>query len=155
MKKNTKLTNLPNNHAKSDEDEMIIDVAGSIDTPNQLPKNAKAGTAYFVGTTTPQHVYCFDGTKWEDKGAIHILRKFYIYGTISGRDSADELEKAIEIANKKASYTQQDIVITDETNKELIRRRWWNMPFNPANDDSQDPIEFGDLGYYSDWEIIQ
>lgn len=134
---------------------MIFDVVGSIDTPNQLPKNAKAGTAYFVGAALPQHIYYFNGVKWEDKGAVHIHRKFYIYGTSSGRDCTDDIEKAVEFADKKASYTQQDIVITDETNKELIRRRWWGMPFNPANDDSQDPIEIGDFGYYSDWEIIQ
>jgi len=65
-------------------------------------------------------------------------------------DHAKTLDEAKMIADAAAAYTQQDIVILF-IDEEITRRQWWGVAFDPDVDDSEDPICFGDFGYYSDW----
>ena len=80
--------------------------------------------------------------------------KFYVnYGLESEIVSASDISKVLEIADKGAAYTQRDIVITDQAGAELARRRWWGTSYNPNEATEDSPIDFGDNGFYSDWEI--
>lgn len=80
------------------------------------------------------------------------MEKYYIdYGTGAGNEwvegSIDEAKKA---ADDGATYTQCDIVISDENEDEIIRRKWYGYKLS-EDDDVTDPIEFGDFGFYDDW----
>lgn len=75
------------------------------------------------------------------------------YGTGTGNETANTLKEAMTKADKGAAYTHHDIVIMDNDEREVARRKWWNVPYNPAEDESLDPIKFGKNGYYADWEI--
>ena len=65
-------------------------------------------------------------------------------------DHAKTLDEAKKMADAAAAYTQQDIVILLD-GEEITRRQWWGMAFDSDVDDGEDPICFGDFGYYSDW----
>lgn len=60
------------------------------------------------------------------------------------------MEEAKKVADEWAEYTQKDIKIEDETG-ELIAWRSWNGCLTGL-EDMERPIQFGDFGYYSDWE---
>ncbi len=60
-----------------------------------------------------------------------------------------DIADAQEIADERASYTQCDIVVSGKG--EEVRRQWWGVKFDAEVDESEDPILFGDSGYYSDW----
>ena len=75
------------------------------------------------------------------------------YGTGAGNETAKTLEEAIIKADKGAAYTQHDIIITDGNGSEVARRKWWGVQHNPEEDESENSIEFGTYGYYSDWQI--
>lgn len=79
--------------------------------------------------------------------------EYYInYHTGSGNETAADLDEAKRIADENAAYTQEAITIHDETGDEVARRNWWGVKYDPENDpDTEDPICFGDYGYYGDW----
>lgn len=77
------------------------------------------------------------------------------YGTGAGNDYAEDLDKAKEIADEYASYTQKDITIYErETHKAVAVRRWYGVKYDPDEAEQEDPIEFGDSGFYADWEEL-
>lgn len=77
------------------------------------------------------------------------------YGTGAGNDYADHLVEAKEIADEGASYTQRDITIYErESHKAVAIRRWYGVKYDPDEAEQEDPIEFGDSGFYADWEDI-
>lgn len=75
------------------------------------------------------------------------------FGTGAGNESGFKtLEEAKEYANKQAAYTQLAITIEDPEGNLVCRRPWRGTQLDPSVDPSEDPIEFGSFGYYSDWE---
>lgn len=79
--------------------------------------------------------------------------KYYInYNTGVGNEWADTLEEAKEIADAGACYTQQPITIEDEDDNEICRRPWWGSQYNEDEAWEDDPICFGEFGYFGDWQ---
>lgn len=79
--------------------------------------------------------------------------KYYIdYNTGAGNEWGDTLEDAQRIADAGASYTQCPIVITDEDGNEVSRRNWWGLAYDENEVPEENPIRFGNFGYYSDWQ---
>lgn len=77
---------------------------------------------------------------------------YYInYHTGAGDDTADTMDKAMQVADAGAAYTQQDITIEDEAGNVVAIRRWYGVQYNKDEDDAETPICFGDFGYYADW----
>jgi len=68
---------------------------------------------------------------------------------------ATDLESAMAEADAAASYCQENITLIelDDEGKEITEyvRKWWDVK---KEDESLNPIEFGDFGYYSDWEQV-
>ncbi len=56
---------------------------------------------------------------------------------------------AMAEADSGAAYTQQPITIEDEDGNEVARRPWCGVL--TGIEDCQNPIQFGDFGYYADW----
>lgn len=79
--------------------------------------------------------------------------KYYIcYHTGAGDDVAPTVKAAMRIADKGAAYTQHDITIEDVNGNVLYTRRWWGTEYDEDEDCCENPILFGDFGFYSDWE---
>jgi len=80
------------------------------------------------------------------------------YGTGAGNvDEIETLEKAMELADEDASYTQTDIEILDENNKLVAIRRWYGVEFNPddyENGEDADVISYGKFGFYDEWQTL-
>ena len=87
---------------------------------------------------------------------VDILNRYHIdYNTCAGDDYAQTLDEAKAIADRYASYTQQDIVITDWDGKEIARRRWYGVSVDEdlySDEDLDDLIRFGAYGYYDFWD---
>lgn len=79
--------------------------------------------------------------------------KYYIrYHTGVGDEKVTgTITEAKEIADDGAAYTQQDISIEDENGNEIARRFWYGVKYNEDENDEQNPICFGDFGFYADW----
>lgn len=73
------------------------------------------------------------------------------YGTGAGNESAETLWEAKALADEGAAYTQADIVITDEDGDEVARRTWCGVAYDADECGEENPINFGDYGYYTDW----
>ncbi len=74
---------------------------------------------------------------------------------ITNQLDATDLASAMAEADKAASYCQESITLieVDESGSETeYVRKWWNVKFDNNEDDSENPIEFGDFGYYADWQ---
>lgn len=72
------------------------------------------------------------------------------YHTGAGNFEFDgDLSDAMNQADSDAAYTQQSITIEDEDGNEIARRPWCSML--TGIEDQQNPIRFGDFGYYADW----
>lgn len=72
------------------------------------------------------------------------------YNTGTGdKDYYGDLSGAMDEADSGAAYTQQPITITDERGEEMARRPWVGVL--TGIEDQQNPIQFGDFGYYADW----
>jgi len=58
-----------------------------------------------------------------------------------------------EIADNGASYTQQPIVIYDDTGSEICRRSWYGVGFDQseAGVNPNKIIGFAEFGYYDIW----
>lgn len=81
------------------------------------------------------------------------MAKYYIdYKTGAGNECADNMDDAKRIADAGAAYTQQDIVIYDEDENEIARRRWCGVAYNADECGAENPICFGSFGFYDDWE---
>ena len=72
------------------------------------------------------------------------------YNTGAGDETAETLEAAKSAADEGASHTQQPIVIEDEFGNEVARRQWWGV--SDGWKDENDPIRFGEFGFYGDWQ---
>ena len=75
------------------------------------------------------------------------------FGTGEGDFWEDGLEEAMRAADDAACYTQKDIVVEDEDGREVARRMWCDLGFDERECPDEDPICFGDAGYYGDWEL--
>lgn len=64
------------------------------------------------------------------------------------------LDTAKRIADEGAAYTQQDIVIEDESGCEVARRRWYGVELDEdeVGDEIDDYITFGRYGFYAPWQ---
>lgn len=65
------------------------------------------------------------------------------------------LEQAMKKADKEARYTQQDILIYGDENREnlIARRRWYGVGI--GDDESEkECISFGKFGHYGEWEFF-
>ena len=81
------------------------------------------------------------------------------YHTGAGNQTIENkpLEEVMEIADKGAAYTQQNISITDENDNEVACRRWYGYDIQNDIDNDiehENPISFGTFGFYADWVII-
>ena len=67
--------------------------------------------------------------------------------------NVNDLEEAKDMADENATYTQKNITIEDLAGNVLLQRKWWNFAYTPLDgyDEDAKPLEFGELGYYSDW----
>ena len=61
------------------------------------------------------------------------------------------LDEAKAAADEGAAYTQQSITICDESGAEIACRVWYGVAYDDAADDQENPIRFGDFGFYADW----
>lgn len=68
----------------------------------------------------------------------------------------DTIEEAMQIADKRACYTQQDIEIVDDEGYVMAERRWIGVEYRPDDVEScENPILFGGCGYYTDWDMAE
>lgn len=81
------------------------------------------------------------------------MEKYLIqYNTGAGNCSAETLAEAKQLADDGATYTQQPIEIMSDGEPVAIRR-WYGMKYQGNEDDYQEnPITFGDFGFYADWD---
>ena len=76
------------------------------------------------------------------------------YHTGAGDETANTLEKAMQIADAGACYTQSKITIADENGNILAERIWYGCKASQDEiDDFDEIIDFGDFGYYGPWVI--
>lgn len=81
--------------------------------------------------------------------------KFLVnFGTGAGNEFAETLEEAKEIAEENATYTQASITIeipnnNEEENEVVAKLPWWSV--HPGDDDVV-TVDFGDFGFYGEWE---
>jgi hypothetical protein len=67
-------------------------------------------------------------------------------------EEAETLQEAMEKADNGAAYTQQNIIIEDENGNWVAKRSWWGCL--TGIEECENPIQFGDFGFYGDWEIF-
>ena len=91
--------------------------------------------------------YCDSVDPKPEEPAVYYVR----FGTGAGDFETATLEEAMEAADAAACYTQNDIVIEDGCEREIARRVWYGVEFDEDEHDDDDPICFGDSGYYGDW----
>lgn len=93
--------------------------------------------------------------------------KYYIdYNTGAGNEYAETLEEAKALADEGACYTQQSIHIYEvesETDNDIdydyydtprqpvAIRNWYGVAYDEEESYEENPICFGDFGYYDDW----
>lgn len=77
---------------------------------------------------------------------------YYVrFHTGAGDEEAATLEEAKKLADEGAAYTQQSISIEDEDGAVVLTRPWIGVAYD-ADSGSEDPIDFGQFGYYADWQ---
>lgn len=90
------------------------------------------------------------------------MGKYYIdYNTGAGNEYAETLEEAKALADEGACYTQESIHIyevetdndiDDETSRQPVAiRNWYGVAYDEEEAYEENPICFGDFGYYGDW----
>jgi hypothetical protein len=79
------------------------------------------------------------------------MKKFIIKSGAWSEEFNGTLEDAIEIADERVTYNQEDMKILDENGKEAATRTWYGSL--DGIEDCEDAIEFGSYGYYTDWSI--
>jgi hypothetical protein len=78
------------------------------------------------------------------------------FNTGAGNETGFEsIEDAKQYADEGAEYTQESICVYDEdTDKLVAKRTWVGLLLEDDLGLVEDPICFGDFGYYDDWEDI-
>lgn len=80
------------------------------------------------------------------------MKKWYIKENICLEEIEFEgtLKEAKKFADERASYTQQDIKIYSEDDREnpVCIRKWWGVE---ASEDDENTINFGKFGFFADW----
>ena len=81
--------------------------------------------------------------------------KYYInYHTGAGNEWIEgTLEEAMAAADRGAAYTQENITVEDESRSVVASRNWYGVDYASADVAEENPIRFGDYGYYADWCI--
>jgi hypothetical protein len=76
------------------------------------------------------------------------------FGTGAGNENGFEtVDDAKQYADDGAEYTQCNICIYDEDSDELVsERKWVGLPLDDELGLVENPICFGNFGYYDDWE---
>ena len=75
---------------------------------------------------------------------------YYInYNTGAGNETAESLSEAKRLADEGAAYTQRNITIYDDDGNEVAGRIWYGCMTDVEL--CEDPITFGDFGFYGDW----
>lgn len=75
---------------------------------------------------------------------------YYInYNTGVGNETAETLKDAKRKADEGAAYTQCDIDIYDDNRNLITTRTWYGCMTDVET--MNDPITFGDFGFYADW----
>lgn len=74
------------------------------------------------------------------------------YNTGAGNDTAVTLQDAMRTADEGASYTQCNIDIEDEDGNIVAQRQWCGCTTDIELCDN--PIDFGDFGFYGDWIVF-
>lgn len=79
------------------------------------------------------------------------VKYFIDYGTGAGNlwMITKDLNNVKQFADESASYTQESILILDESGEEVTRRT--RVGCCSGVEDQDNPITFGDFGYYADW----
>lgn len=77
--------------------------------------------------------------------AIYTLKSGYTFDA-----EAIHLIDAMRLADEWVSYSQADIIVSIN-DVELARRVWCGSL--DGLDECDDPIQFGDFGYYTDWHL--
>lgn len=80
-----------------------------------------------------------------------MSKKYTIrYHTGAGdQEFTGDLAGAMAEADAGAAYTQQPITI-EEGGTTVAKRPWYGVM--TGFEDCQNPIQFGDFGYYADWQ---
>nr|DAG62750.1 MAG TPA: hypothetical protein [Caudoviricetes sp.] len=68
-------------------------------------------------------------------------------------DINETLENVKSYADEMSSYTQQDIIIENEKGREVCRRIWYGVKAE-EEDREKGIIEFGNFGFYDEWQEI-
>lgn len=79
------------------------------------------------------------------------------YNTGAGDEEVNgTLDEAKAVADDGAAYTQQDIVIEDESGDEVARRVWYGVELTEEDmtEDEDQYITFGSFGYYAPWQEV-
>lgn len=74
------------------------------------------------------------------------------YQTGAGNEIAETLEKAMATADDGCRYTQSSIIIEDDDGNEVAIRTWYGC--TEGIELMENPIPFGDSGFYGDWQMI-
>lgn len=85
-----------------------------------------------------------------------MKKTYYIdYGTGAGNEEiTGTLEEAMKTAEENCSYTNCSVVIRDPQNGEsLATLPFYSLPYNEEEAPAENPIIFGENGYYGDWII--
>ena len=68
------------------------------------------------------------------------------------KDGFECIGDAEHYADYTACYTTQNIDIYDDFNELVAERKWYGVPLDDELGIVDDPINFGNYGYYDDWE---
>ncbi len=86
------------------------------------------------------------------KKELDGMRKEYklVSGNWEMQAKTHSLETAMLLAEAKIGYNQHDMKII-ENDKQIAVRRWYGC-LNGI-EDCENPIQFGNYGFYGDWEV--
>lgn len=106
-----------------------------------------------AGKRTPPD-YVVEMIKEKINGKEKKMGRYYIdYGTGAGNEWVHgTLEDAKAIADEGATYTQCSITIQDSDYSDICTRHWDGSTYDKDMVDDENPIIFGDYGFYSDWD---
>jgi hypothetical protein len=123
-----------------------MEAAGFIEI--NRPVHGPTGIAYgqdeWSVEVTPAGVEAGEALDWGNE--TYILKS----GQWEGRIDAKDLDEAKEIADENISYNQASMVICDAEGSALCSRTW--VGCLDGIEDNENPIQYGDYGYYADWQ---
>jgi hypothetical protein len=65
---------------------------------------------------------------------------------------AVSLDKVLEMTQSELTYTQEDVLVF--VNNVLVASRKWYSTLDGI-EECEKPIQFGDFGFYDDWQIAE